>query len=78
MRWCGRETNNFTVDLPGHFCLWLTSPEAKFLRGKFVWVNWDVDELKARKEEILTTDILVTKLEGISFAGWKLGSLEEV
>lgn len=60
-----------SVDLPGHFCLWLTSPEAAFLRGKYVWVNWDVDELKARKEEIVSTDLLDTKLGGVSFVGWK-------
>ncbi|SPO04713.1 related to reductase [Cephalotrichum gorgonifer] len=59
------------VDLPGHFCLWLVSSEADFLRSKFVWVNWDVDELKARREEILTTDLLDTKLGGVSFVGWK-------
>ncbi|CAJ2505221.1 Uu.00g126150.m01.CDS01 [Anthostomella pinea] len=59
------------IDLPGHFCVWLVSPEAKFLKSKYVWVNWDVDELKARKEEILTTDLLDTKLGGVSFVGWK-------
>ncbi|KAH8901152.1 NAD(P)-binding protein [Thozetella sp. PMI_491] len=58
------------ADLPGHFVLWLVSPEAKFLRGKFVWANWDVDELKARKEEILSTDLLDFKLGGLSFVGW--------
>lgn len=40
------------VELPGDFCVWLASKEAKFLHGKFVWANWDVDELKARAEEI--------------------------
>lgn len=50
--------------------MWLHSPEAAFLRGKFVWVNWDVDELKARKEEITSTDLLETKLGGVSFVGW--------
>jgi hypothetical protein len=69
------ETNTLKVDLSGHFCLWLVSPEADFLRSKFVWVNWDADELKARKEEILTTDLLDTKLGGVSFVGWKLGEV---
>lgn len=53
--------------------MWLASSEADFLSGKWVWVNWDVDELKARKEEILTTDLLDTKLGGVSFVGWKGG-----
>ena len=41
-----------TVELPSHFAVWLCSDEAKFLRGKFVWCNWDVEELKAKKGEI--------------------------
>jgi hypothetical protein len=58
------------VDLPSHFCVWAASPEAKFLRGKFLWANWDVDELKARKEELMGTDLLDIKLGGLSFVGW--------
>lgn len=54
-----------SAELPGHFCVWLASPEAKFLRGKFVWVNWDVDELKARAEEIARSKLLTTSLEGV-------------
>ncbi|KAH8881770.1 NAD(P)-binding protein [Thozetella sp. PMI_491] len=34
-------------NLPGHFAVWCASPEAKFLHGRFVWNEWDVDELKA-------------------------------
>lgn len=33
-------------DLPGNFAVWATSPEAAFLHGRFVWANWDVEELK--------------------------------
>ncbi|CAD6591509.1 MAG: hypothetical protein ASARMPRED_005468 [Alectoria sarmentosa] len=40
------------VQLPAHFILWLASPEASFLRGKLVWANWDVDELKSQALEI--------------------------
>ncbi|EON61154.1 hypothetical protein W97_00365 [Coniosporium apollinis CBS 100218] len=40
------------VGLPAAFCVWLASPEAAFLKGKFVWSNWDVEELKERKTEI--------------------------
>ncbi len=35
-----------TGSLPGHFSVWATSDEAKFLHGRFVAVHWDVDELK--------------------------------
>lgn len=50
------------ADLSSHFFLWLISPEAEFLKGKFVWVNWDVDELMARKEEIAGGDALTVGL----------------
>lgn len=34
------------VALSGDFVTWAVSPEARFLHGRFVWANWDVDELK--------------------------------
>ncbi|RDW77487.1 hypothetical protein BP6252_05540 [Coleophoma cylindrospora] len=37
--------------LPGQFIVWLASPEAEFLAGRFVWANWDVTELVSRKAE---------------------------
>lgn len=40
------------VSLPASFMLWLASPEARFLNGRFLWANWDVDELKAQAKEI--------------------------
>ncbi|KAF2645211.1 putative short-chain dehydrogenase [Massarina eburnea CBS 473.64] len=40
------------VDLPAHFLAWLESGDAEFLKGKFVWVNWDVVDLKDRADEI--------------------------
>ncbi len=45
--------------------VWASSPEAEFLKGRLVWANWDVDELKARKDEIIKQDKLV-----LSLAGW--------
>lgn len=45
------------VDLPGHFVVWLSSPEAQFLNGKFACANWDIDELLARKSEFETTNL---------------------
>lgn len=43
------------------------------MRGKFVWVNWDVQELMSKREEILRTDLLDIKLGGVSFQDWNLG-----
>ncbi|KAI1395673.1 putative NADP(+)-dependent dehydrogenase [Hypoxylon fuscum] len=40
------------VQLPAHFLLWMSSPEATFLNGRSVWANWDVIELKEQAEQI--------------------------
>ncbi|RVX74935.1 hypothetical protein B0A52_01212 [Exophiala mesophila] len=52
-------------ELPGQFHLWLASPEAEFLKGKFVWINWDVDELKARADEVKNSLLLRVLLHGV-------------
>lgn len=36
----------YKEDLAGHFAVWAASHEAEFLHGRFVWANWDVDEIK--------------------------------
>ncbi|KAL8919558.1 MAG: hypothetical protein Q9172_004933 [Xanthocarpia lactea] len=46
------------VSLPGSFAVWLASGEADFLAGRFVYANWDVDELKTRSDEIVSSDLL--------------------
>lgn len=38
--------------LPGHFARWLAGPKSGFLNGRFVWANWDVDELLEFKERM--------------------------
>ncbi|KAM0388595.1 hypothetical protein ACHAQC_009632 [Fusarium culmorum] len=53
--------------LAGQLCVWLTSPEAKFLKGKYVWANWDADELKARADEIQNSPTLLKLyLDGVA------------
>ncbi|KAL4926817.1 SDR family oxidoreductase [Aspergillus undulatus] len=61
------------VSLPGNFNVWLASPEAKFLNGKFLYTNWDVDELKAREKELESTAELSIGLVGWPFSSerWK-------
>jgi len=39
-------------DLPGTFNAWLATSESDFLKGRYVWVNWDIDELKEKATEI--------------------------
>lgn len=53
------------VSLPAGFMVWLASPESRFLKGKFLWANWDVDELKTKQKEIEGTPLL-----NIGLIGW--------
>jgi hypothetical protein len=52
--------------LPGNLCVWLASPEARFLRGKLVWSNWDMEEILQRADEIRESNLLALILEGVS------------
>jgi hypothetical protein len=57
--------------LPGHFCVWLSSLEADFLCGRFVWAVWDAEELKAKEDEIVKRDFLKmarTEWTGVTIA----------
>lgn len=36
-----------SAELPGNFAVWLASPEAAFLHGRYVEASWDVEELKS-------------------------------
>jgi hypothetical protein len=47
--------------------IWLVSEEAAFLKGKFVWANWDVQEIVARKDEIQRGSLLTIRLGGYPF-----------
>ncbi|KAG7129230.1 Short chain dehydrogenase citE like protein [Verticillium longisporum] len=55
------------ISLPADFVVWATSDEAKFLDGKFVCVNWDVDELKAMRSKIEAAD---KTLPVMGLLGW--------
>lgn len=57
------------VSLPASFSVWLASEEARFLKGKFLWTNWDVDELKARAGELENSPQLTIGLVGYPFPG---------
>ena len=51
---------SFAARLPGDFAVWLASPEAIFLAGKFVWAQWDVDELLTVKGRLETNPTLLS------------------
>jgi NAD(P)-dependent dehydrogenase (short-subunit alcohol dehydrogenase family) len=51
---------DLTEKLPGDFAVWLAGPEADFLTGRFVWAQWDVDELIGMKEKVAQDPSLLT------------------
>jgi hypothetical protein len=53
------------VELPAHFLVWLSQPKTKFLNGKMVWANWDVDELEAKEDGIQRSSIMT-----MGYTGW--------
>lgn len=57
-----------TASLPADFFVWLASTEAAFLSGKYVFVNWDVEELKAKEHEIKDKKLLEMWLQGMPIA----------
>jgi len=54
------------AQLPAGFAIWATLPEAKFLSGKVVWANWDVEELKGMQGQL--EDKVTFALQGWPFA----------
>ncbi|KAN0099407.1 NAD(P)-binding protein [Hyaloscypha variabilis] len=51
--------------LAGDFIAWVASEEASFLNGRFVWVNWDVDDLVKAKGEVVGKDLFRTSLNSV-------------
>ncbi|KAJ6546875.1 hypothetical protein B0H19DRAFT_1211642 [Mycena capillaripes] len=48
----GLKDNDFPYDdasLVANFMVWVATEKAAFLHGRFLWANWDVDELIAMK-----------------------------
>ncbi|KAM0715491.1 hypothetical protein Q7P37_008989 [Cladosporium fusiforme] len=48
------------IKVPGDFAVWLASPEADFLNGRFVWAQWDVDDLISTKERVASDSSALT------------------
>ena len=54
-----------TAELAGAFAVYLTTERAGYLNGRFVSVNWDIEELEARKDEIILEGLLTEGLKGV-------------
>ncbi|KJX92149.1 nad-p-binding protein [Zymoseptoria brevis] len=50
------------VGLCGGFLTWLTKEKRVWLSGRYLSVNWDTEELKGRREEIVEGDKLTFKM----------------
>jgi NAD(P)-dependent dehydrogenase (short-subunit alcohol dehydrogenase family) len=53
------------IQLSSEFIVRTSFKEVAFLAGRFVWVNWDVDELIAKKNEVLEKDLLISNLKEV-------------
>ena len=56
--------NQDSPELVGNTAVWLCQEKAKFLSGRFIAANWDMDDLVSRKEEIVKDDLLKLTLKG--------------
>lgn len=52
-------------ELPAGFAVWLAaSPDARKLNGRFIWANWDINEVLERVDEIEKRGLLLLSLKG--------------
>ena len=45
-----------SIELAGSISVWLTKNRPEWLSGRYMSVNWDIDEIVERKDEILAED----------------------
>ena len=51
-----------TVELAGDTFAWLARERRSWLSGRFIASTWDMEELEARKDEIVSRDLLKFRL----------------
>ena len=51
------------VDLAAGTALYLSTPAASYLDGRFVYANWDMEKLEAMRDEITKEDLLVSRIK---------------
>jgi NAD(P)-dependent dehydrogenase (short-subunit alcohol dehydrogenase family) len=52
------------MSLPSGFAVWLASPGAEWVGGRFFWAHWDVEELALMKDGIVRDDELMWGVSG--------------
>lgn len=60
-----RKTFKDTPALPAATALYLTLPRAKYLSGRFINAQWDMEELETHRERIISDDLLKMRVLGI-------------
>ena len=53
-----------THELAGGAALWLATEKAKFMNGRYLAANWNVDDLMEREKEIVDGGLLLVDLKG--------------
>jgi hypothetical protein len=53
-----------TPELVGGIGVWLATDKARFLSGRFISANWSVDDLMARKDELIAGNDLKIVYQG--------------
>ncbi len=59
-------------ELMANLAVWLASSESDFLKGRFLWANWDVEELVKAKEKLASAPGLLR----LTLEGWSSGFAE--
>lgn len=59
-----RRFTHQTPGLIGGLAVWLSHPQARFLNGRTIGSHWSVDDLVARKDEIVGKNLLQLDLTG--------------
>lgn len=56
------ENSKDEPELCGAFIVWLVKETRPWLSGRYLSVTWDVEELEAKKQEIVERDMLKMRL----------------
>ncbi|GKT66504.1 short chain dehydrogenase reductase [Colletotrichum tofieldiae] len=59
-----KKFNLSSPGLVGGTVVWLISDQAKFLSGRAISANWDVEDLADKREEIMKEDLLTIAMRG--------------
>ncbi|KAJ5376927.1 Glucose/ribitol dehydrogenase [Penicillium cosmopolitanum] len=50
--------------LPADTIIWLAKERRDWLNGRFVWSNWDLEEVEGKKDEIIEKDLFKFRMTG--------------